>query len=1150
MRGPQPERLEAEKTASHRERGQSGIKAYLGRDWPWIFAVLLVAFAAAWPAISQPGLLNTRGGGDSPFLLQRLQQLVTALGDGHFPVRWMPDANYGYGYPFYNYYAPLSIYIAAFFRFLGFSVVRAIHLAHLAGFAVAALGMFHLGRRWLGSRGAGLLAAVAYTTAPFHMVNVYVRGDSLAEFWAMAFYPLILLAADRLVEATASHGRPAADDRPQTTDHGHRSPSVVRRLALFAVAYAALILSHNISALIFSPFLLLFFITRLMAVRLNSPAPSDDSALASRPSSIALSLAFRGLGAAAGGLLLAFALAAWFFVPALAEQGLAQLGPVTAGYFHYINHFRGLDLIQGSLLFDYNPDGGAAFRLGLVQVGLAIAGAVVWWLAKTGSPVATGYSENGEAGEKGRKGPGRQPDSSFAIRHSAFVVVSALIAVFMITPLSRPLWDTLPLLPFTQFPWRFLSVASFFLALLAGGLVLVADRPAARATIALAGSLILLAAGVLGLRVDHLILTDADVTGERLAQYEWFTGNIGTTVSAEYLTPESSPRPWTSAWLNTDDRDLVIATTGQITAQLVDRTAVAQTWRITAGPGGADALLPTMFWPGWRATIDGRSADLRAFPSSGLMTLNVPAGDHTVRLELGRTPVRLAAELVSAAAAIVTLALMIGRHWTAAGRSHKGVSPGMSSLAETNSHHTAPLLPFLRGLLFVAAFLLLAAVLWRGDPKALPGGDQTWDFAQMGYLHHSPGGISFTNGARLYEYGYSTDTVVAGQTLTVTLSIAPGNTNTATLALVSPASARPTPDGAANPPQFVAQTVTLAGEAAVFTLPISPVTPAGLFVPRLVLEGAEPLMPSGGTRGDLFLRPIRVVESMREDEAGSREEDMGGGKGINVRAETLSMRDATTLEGRFAWSTTLNTGGRYQVSWRLQNGDGLVLSQLDSQPGYGFNPTGLWPAGEMTHDWLALRLPESLAGPPPYALVMLLYDATTGEQLLIRRVGEIEQENGRLTPLAVERVFEPPATVQMAGVTFAEDRNEFIRLYGYEIEQSSAALAITLYWQALNEIPADFTRFVHLLDATGSVAGQVDGHPAGNSYPTGQWVEGEVIEDVIRFDPAALPPGEYRVAVGFYRPVEGLPRLEAAMPEGHLPDGRFLLPGTVAVPAP
>jgi hypothetical protein len=86
-----------------------------------LLAALLLALLAAWPLLAGAGLLNTRGGGDSPFLLQRLHQLEAALRDAHFPVRWMPDANYGYGYPFYHFYAPLSLYGTAVFRFLGFS---------------------------------------------------------------------------------------------------------------------------------------------------------------------------------------------------------------------------------------------------------------------------------------------------------------------------------------------------------------------------------------------------------------------------------------------------------------------------------------------------------------------------------------------------------------------------------------------------------------------------------------------------------------------------------------------------------------------------------------------------------------------------------------------------------------------------------------------------------------------------------------------------------------------------------------------------------------------------------------------------------------------------------------------------------------------
>jgi hypothetical protein len=128
----------------------------------------------------------------------------------------------------------------------------------------------------------------------------------------------------------------------------------------------------------------------------------------------------------------------------------------------------------------------------------------------------------------------------------------------------------------------------------------------------------------------------------------------------------------------------------------------------------------------------------------------------------------------------------------------------------------------------------------------------------MAYLHHDRDGVAFEDGARLYEYGYSADEVTAGQTLTVTLSVAPGDGRAATLALVTPASARPTAEGTAAPPVVATATVPLNAATAVFVLPIPPDAPPGLYVPRLTLDGARPLLPSGGTRGDLFLRPVRV----------------------------------------------------------------------------------------------------------------------------------------------------------------------------------------------------------------------------------------------------------------------------------------------------
>ena len=219
---------------------------------------------------------------------------------------------------------------------------------------------------------------------------------------------------------------------------------------------------------------------------------------------------------------------------------------------------------------------------------------------------------------------------------------------------------------------------------------------------------------------------------------------------------------------------------------------------------------------------------------------------------------------------------------------------------------------------------------------------------------------------------------------------------------------------------------------------------------------------------------------------------------------------------------------------------------------------GVWPVAlRCTPDIVpciaatqALRLPNALSGPPPYPLAMILYDVTTGKELLRRRTGEVIQEDGRLAFRSVSPVYTLPDAIQTTDVSFEEASDPLIRLGGYVLAQSADAVDLTLFWQPITGIPADFVRFVHLIDASGSVVAQVDSHPAANSYPTGQWISSEVVTDSIRLDLSAVPPGEYRLATGFYRPVEGLPRLEAVGPDGPLPDGRALLSETITIPTP
>ncbi len=97
------------------------------------------------------------------------------------------------------------------------------------------------------------------------------------------------------------------------------------------------------------------------------------------------------------------------------------------------------------------------------------------------------------------------------------------------------------------------------------------------------------------------------------------------------------------------------------------------------------------------------------------------------------------------------------------------------------------------------------------------------------------------------------------------------------------------------------------------------------------------------------------------------------------------------------------------------------------------------------------------------------------------------------------------------------------RLLGYRVTPSTAVpgtpLQVTLYWQALAEVDTPYKVFVHLIGPDGTLYAQSDAFPAANTLPTDIWVSGEVIEDVHTLQvPADLPPGPYRLRVGFYHP--------------------------------
>ncbi len=1152
-----------------------------------LLSLALLAAAPVWG----PGLVNTRAGGDSPFLLWRAQQMAVNLRAGVFPVRWMPDAAYGYGYPFFSYYAALPFYVAGLLNVLGVDILTALKLTQTLGFILAAVAMHGWARRHFSNAGAWL-AAVAYTFASFHLVNVYTRGDSLSEFYAFIFFPLILWGIDATLDGRAA-----------------------RSVVSLGLAFGGLFIAHNLSALIFSPFVALYALLR---------------SAHTRPRRLALD----ALARCAVGLALGLALSAWCWAPFFFEKEFGQLAEQTTGYFNYSNHFRGLDFVQPTLAFDFDVGQTTPFAMSSAQAALTLAGLVVL-MART--------IHN------------RKLDAL-----SAFTLAGLILSTFMVTPLSRPLWDHVPYLPIVQFPWRFLTVQAVFTALATAHIARRKPQGARGAEhaykagktryVIVALGLFLAVTALANLHPARLAISPAEVTTERLQLYEMFTANIGTTIRYEYLPREVVPRLYTSdALIEPGQPARAVALEGQATTSRASVAPTRQVWRVTAGASNATLAFPILWWPGWQATVDGQPAPIRPANSSGRILLNVASGEHTVVLWLGRTPLRAAAESASLIAALGLLGWMV-YSWRKGARRQSVTSGYAARLRGLITKHGATTLS--AGLICITALAIFVA---RSAPAATAN-DETMDFVSQPYLHHSPGGAELTPGWRLMNYFLSAEELPAGQTLNANLNwINSKGAQAVTLTLVSPAQHLVGLEDAPTLAQSVER--VSAGESQ---------THHSLAIPRETARGIY-LLKVQGDGAVLYLRPVRV---RNERPVGDLPIIAQFGDRIRLHGVRTEQTTPTQLSVTLDWSTAKPVEANYAIAVRLSG-----AASIDTQPGYGFLPTSLWRPGELVTDRYTLKLPE---GTPPrndYEIEVILYDAATlagigqyvqpgvaltlyarrpidsptlahfgpeialasldlpakyeqgapvltvkagwlataiqsadraarwtvydskgtaaftqtfdlaaglpssawpagafvsgetplnvpaGQAVGIYRLGVTvlnlktqTEEGSYLSPSAFEVVGHPrsftlPTMAHRADVNFGQQ----IKLLGYDVKSqisnAKSQISLMLYWQALAMPQGDYKVFVHLFDpADEQIAAQHDAMPFDNRYPTSWWVAGEVISETVTLDLKDVKPGTYRLAAGLYEP-RTVTRLAAVGPNGaRLDADRAILPEAITVP--
>jgi hypothetical protein len=854
---------------------------------------LLLALVAAAPLLIGPGAVNTRAGGDVPFMWQRVHQLTVNLRAGIFPARWMPDGAFGLGYPAFNYYASLPYYLASLLDWAGLGVLWGLKLVQTLGFALAGVMSYLLARKIARQRAPALLASAVYTFAPFHLVNVYVRGDSLAEFFAMGLYPLIGWAVLRLCE------RPA----PQ-------------RAAVLALSYALLVLSHNISALLFSPLVGLWLLTE---------------ALRRQGSERRQALIWGGVALGLGLLL-----SAWFWAPALRESALVQLGDQTTGYFNFAGHFRAANLVQGRIVHDYTIDGQRdPFSMGLAQALVAMLGLVAMamhLLRRKRLPI------------------------------SLWVAALALVGyTWLMTPWSHWAWEHIPLLDYAQFPWRLLSVQALAVSLLVCLIPELAPRRA-RLALCLALAAGVAVAGMAGLKLDHLPVREGDITAERLMLYESYSGNIGATIRHEYLPAQMVPRPYTSGvQLNDEHKPTPLALGGQVSAaRLLWRSPQEELWHLELAEPSLLAF-HTTYLPGWAAWVDGQPTPVEPLPGLGQVGLRLEPGQHEVRLRFGPTRVRLYATWASLIAALACLGLAsypalasrTYRRWLACGLlaalalatwlawGPRTNWPGSDDDLLVMDLHRAPYLHHEPdGLLFGEAPGQRA---WLSSyqvsaSELMPGGTLTLDVVWREVFPE----------ARLRLRLVGAGAPIIGQAPVWAEVSGHVTSQHQQLQL-------PVPVDLAPGLYVLAASVRYEGD----DLPIS--TPQGQDMARLALQPLQVI----GHRWATGQEP--VVATYGPENAPP----------VIALLEAQATQDEKDVEVRLTWRSERQAPLNYVLSVRLYAASGEQLAARDVAPLLGGYPTSLWQAGELVTDRVLLRLADKTPLEREGALEIVLYDRAT-----------------------------------------------------------------------------------------------------------------------------------------------------------------------------
>jgi hypothetical protein len=232
----------------------------------------------------------------------------------------------------------------------------------------------------------------------------------------------------------------------------------------------------------------------------------------------------------------------------------------------------------------------------------------------------------------------------------AFVFL--LASIFLTTNFSQFIWEAVKPMAFIQYPWRFLTLATFFASFSAGAVTLwLPGKKVIKWAVIIALILVMLSLNIKYFRPQkYLPIVAGDyISDENL---KWKTSKISDEyLPKDFLVPQNLSEV---AW------EKIILTRG--TAELKNQILKPHQYSFeVSAQTDAEILVNLAYFPGWKLWISGK--ETQPTLDSGRIKLSLPPGSHNILLKFTDTPIRTLANLITLISLLVFIILVIDRHF-------------------------------------------------------------------------------------------------------------------------------------------------------------------------------------------------------------------------------------------------------------------------------------------------------------------------------------------------------------------------------------------------------------------------------------------------------------------------------------------------------